>query len=150
MNDIRILASHFRKAIEAAKEDNVFNNDIVFRNFPIGCCGDSCDLLAQFFLENNIALSYVLGTYRDGTFEDTQSHSWLLVDNQIIVDITGDQFRYFPSLLRNNVSVYVGVENDFYRLFEIDSIYVHKGITALGDSSQNRLTELYRKIKKYI
>jgi len=150
MKDIKSLANQFREAIEVAKEAREFYKDIVFRNFPIGCCGDTCDLLAQFLLDNDIEIYCVRGTYRDGSFEDIQSHAWLLADNQIIIDITGDQFRYTPHLLNYNKSVYVGAENDFYRLFEVDSIDVYEGIDALGDGCQGRLNELYRKIMRYI
>jgi hypothetical protein len=107
-------------------------------------------LLAQFLLDNDIQIYFVRGTYRDGSFEDMQSHAWLLTDNQIIIYITGDQFRYTPHLLNYNKSVYVGAENDFYRLFEVDSIDVYEGIDALGDGCQDRLNELYWKIMRYI
>lgn len=40
MKDIKRLANQFREAIEVAKEEREFYKDIVFRNFPIGCCGD--------------------------------------------------------------------------------------------------------------
>lgn len=148
--NIKQLANQFREAIEMAKEEKEFYKDIVFRNFPIGCCGDTCDLLAQFLLDNNIGSYCVRGTYRKGSFKDMQSHAWLLTDNRIIIDITSDQFKYTPKLLNYNKSVYVGAENDFYRLFEVDSIYVYEGIAALGDGCQDRLNELYWKIMRYI
>jgi hypothetical protein len=150
MKDIKQLANQFREAIEVAKEEREFYKDIVFRNFPVGCCGDTCALLAQFMLDNDIEIRYVRGTYRDGSFEDMQSHAWLLTDNQIIIDITGDQFRYTPHLLNYNKSVYVGAENDFYRLFEVNSVDVYEGIGALGDGCQDRLKELYQKIMIHI
>ena len=150
MKDIIHLANQFREAIEVAKKERAFYKDFLFRNFPVGCCDDTCDLLAQFLLDNDIEIYRVHGTYRDGLFEDIQSHTWLLTDNQIIIDIAGDQFRHTPHLLNNNKSVYVGAENHFYRLFEVDSIDAHKGIDALGDGCQDRLNELYRKIMRYI
>ena len=150
MKYIKQLANQFREAIEAAKEAGAFYKDISFRNFPVGCCGDTCDLLAQFLLDNDIEIYSVRSSYRAGSFEDMQSHEWLLTDNQIIIDITGDQFRYIPHLLNFNEAVYVGPENDFYRLFEIDRIENFEGIDALGDGCQDRLNELYRKIKRYI
>ncbi len=56
MKDIKRLANQFREAIEVAKEEREFYKDIVFRNFPIGCCGDTCDLLAQFLLDKDIEI----------------------------------------------------------------------------------------------
>lgn len=149
MKDIKQLANQFRKAIEAANEEREFYMDN-FCNFPIGCCGDTCDLLGQFLLDNNIEIYYVQGTYRDGLFENIQSHAWLLTNNKIIIDITGDQFRYTQHLLNYNKSVYVGPENDFYRLFEVDSIEGYEGIDALGEGCHDRLNKLYRKIMRYI
>jgi len=60
---------------------------------------------------NNIISVRVCGTYRDGNPENTQSHVWLLTDNHIIIDITGDQFKYNPDLLNYRKTVYVGLED---------------------------------------
>ena len=46
MDKIYELAKAFRDAIEDAKEDGEFVKDIRFRQFPLGCCDDTCDLLA--------------------------------------------------------------------------------------------------------
>ena len=152
MKDIKRLANQFRDAIHLAKDAGEFYKDVLFCNFPRGCCGDASDLLAQFLLENGIRTYSVSGTYRDGSFDNTQSHAWLLTNNQTIIDITGDQFRYNPVFLNYDKSVYVGAEDHFYKLFEVEDngVYENFGIDALGDMCQPRLNGLYQKIIKYI
>lgn len=152
MKDIKRLVNQFRDAIDAAKDIGEFDKDFSFYKFPRGCCGDASDLLGQFLLENGIRTYYVCGTYRDGSFENIQSHAWLLTNNQTIIDITGDQFRKNTSFLNYNKSVYVGPEDNFHRLFEVEDRNIHKniGLDALSSMCQPRLNELYRKIIKYI
>lgn len=142
----------FRDAIDIAKEAGDFDKDLSFCNFPLGCCGDASDLLAQFLLENDIGTYSICGTYREGSFEDYLTHAWLLTENRIIIDITGDQFKYRWDSLHYEKSVYVGAGDAFHRLFDIEDRDIHKndGLEALGSMCQPRLNELYRKIFKYI
>lgn len=144
MDKIYELAKKFRNAIEDAKEEGEFVKDIRFRQFPSGCCDDSCDLLAQYFLEHGIRTRQVLGAYRDGIPENNTSHAWL-IKGRIIIDITGDQFRYDKIFLNFNEPVYVGRENDFYRLFEKDRTCESSDV-----KSNVRLHSLYKTILKYI
>ena len=109
------LATRFRRGIEKAKVQNEFVKDQNFRNFPLGCCGVTTNLLAKFLMDNGVVtkLVYVNGTYLDF------SHAWLQTNN-MIVDITGDQFKYVQELFNYNESIYVGDYNDFYSLFEVN------------------------------
>jgi hypothetical protein len=152
MKGIELLVKQFRDAIDLAKDAGEFYKDCSFRKFPLGCCGDTSDLLAQFLLENNIRTYYVYGTYRGSSFENRQTHAWLLTDNNTIIDITGDQFKYNPNFFNYDKSVYLGAEDDFHRLFEVEHRNIHEnmGLDALGSMCQPRLKELYSKIVKYI
>jgi len=152
MKDSKRLANQFRDAIDVARYAGEFDKDVSFYKFPSGCCGDASDLLAQFLLENGIRTYYVCGTNRAGSSENSQSHAWLLTVNQTIIDITGDQFSNNQLFLNYNQSIYVGAEDDFHRLFEVEDRDVHEniGLAALGSVCQSRLNELYRKIIKYI
>lgn len=134
MKDIKRLVNQFRAAIDLAKDAGNFDMDFSFYKFPRGCCGDTCDLLAQFLLENDIRTYYVCGTYIDGSFENHQYHAWLLTDNHTIIDITGDQFKDNPDFLKYDKSVYVGVDDDFHRLFKFEDRDIHKnfGLDTLG------------------
>jgi hypothetical protein len=144
MDKIYELAKKYRNAIEEAKEEGEFIKDVRFCQFPSGCCDDACDLLAQYLLEHGIRTHQVLGAYRDGIFENNTGHAWL-IKGKIIIDITGDQFRYDRIFLNFNEPVYVGRENEFYRLFERDRICENIDI-----KSNVRLYNLYKTISKYI
>lgn len=75
-----------------------------------------------------------------------------MVDKHIIIDITSDQFSGRSTFLNYDKSVYVGVNDDFHRLFEVKDrdIHEHRGLSALGVFGEPRLWNLYRKILKYI
>jgi hypothetical protein len=150
MNKIEQLATTFREAINKAFNAGEFDNEIPFGNFPCGCCGDACDLLAHFLLKKGIRSAYVCGTCRDDNPENKQSHAWLLVDNDVIIDITGDQFKRNPIFMNFDYPVFVGTEDDFHRLFERDCIYENNGLEDLEDASKSRLFGLYNKISMYL
>jgi hypothetical protein len=151
MNKLKQLANQFRGAIDAAVEVGAFNNKHPFSRFPCGCCGDACDLLSQYLLDNSIKTYNICGTYRDGSFETIQSHTWLLTDGEIIIDITGDQFRNDSVFLNYDKPVYVGTYDNFHKLFDVDnrSIYENNGLEALGDAS-GRLRKLYQEIIRFL
>lgn len=152
MGDIEQLTTQFREAIDLALEAGEFDNDSIYRRFPRACCGDTSDLLAQYLLEKGIKTDYVCGTYWGKPDENGQSHAWLTVDQQIIIDITGDQFKGRSIFLNYDKSVYVGEEDDFHRLFKVEDrdVHEHHGLNALSSFCAARLWGLYRKILKYI
>lgn len=148
------LATKFRIAIESAKNNGRFSADQHFRDFPNGCCGITSELLAKFLMENGIKckLTYIVGTYRDYSLE-LSSHAWLKIDNNIIVDITGDQFKYYPVPLNFYENVYVGLYNYFYNLFEIDLEEICNNYYPLDNSYiRNYLSrrKLYEIILEYV
>ncbi len=103
---IDILVSNFRRAIETAKYNN--EQEEFFRKFPNGQCGHASDILAQYLIDNGICpVKYVNGTYYGDDFNDKWSHTWLVVED-LIIDITSDQFKYHKEPLKNNIPVYVG------------------------------------------
>ena len=46
---IKQMAFKYRIAIENAKVNGALSTDLCFKHFPLGCCGDTCYLLAEFF-----------------------------------------------------------------------------------------------------
>ena len=147
MNRIIHLAEQFRNAIDIAYENGDFEFDICFRDFPRGCCGDTCDLLGEFLLRHGVKTCYICGCFENG-----QTHAWLLTDDDIIVDITGDQFKDNFVFLNYNISVYVGKKDKFHDLFEVAPRDVREnvGINVSDGMCASRLRDLYRKIIKYI
>ena len=53
--------------------------------------------------------------------EGVQSHAWLELSDGVIVDITGDQFKYDKVFLNYNVPVYVGKMDAFHALFDVEA-----------------------------
>ena len=146
---IKQLARSFRSAIEKAKQEHDLVGDAVFSRFPCGCCGDTCDLLAHFFWQYKIKAMYISGTnYVDDPFE-RQTHAWLLIDGDVIVDITGDQFKFDERFYNFNQEVFVGKKHPFYNLFEV---MPERDVREYHSSQflTERLELLYQKIIKYI
>ena len=73
--DIMRLAEKYRLAIETAKNDGQFIDDERFRYFPHACCGDTCDLLAEYLKHFGIETVYYCGK-RKGW-----SHAWLVIND---------------------------------------------------------------------
>lgn len=143
------LVYNFRKAIEIAKENG--DPGTFFRKFPTGQCGHTSDMLAQHLIDNGFeSIFYVNGSYYGNEWDDRWSHTWLVVNDQII-DITGDQFKYHQEPIRNNVPVHIGPSNKFYDLFEIPpgGKHEHLGLDCYW-SNYEELKQWYEIIKKYL
>ena len=79
MDSLFNYVKDFRLKIDEAAKRNLFSDDVAFKNFPLGCCGGTCYLLAEYLLhEHSIETIYVCGTYKE------QSHAWLVVKNELI------------------------------------------------------------------
>lgn len=131
MKKLDVLVHEFRYAIETAKRNNEPGD--FFEDFPVGQCGRTSDMLAQFLIDNGISsIRYMNGTYYNENGSVMQSHSWLVVENMII-DITADQFQYCTEPLRNNIPVYIGPTNEFYQLFDMTcgSDHKHSGLQKI-------------------
>lgn len=148
INIVRKLALNFREAIERAKASGEQNQ--FFLKFPQGCCGDASDLLAQYLIKHDISSVYVCGTYYGRTIEERQSHAWLKLNDELIVDITGDQFSNKEVFQYFNESVWCGPLSDFHRLFVINQECKETGLESLGKESQERLSNIYQIICKYL
>ncbi|MBR5223830.1 MAG: hypothetical protein IKV81_06680 [Clostridia bacterium] len=147
--NLQKLVYDFRDAIETAIENG--ESGTFFRKFPTGQCGQTSDMLAQYLIDNGFeSIVYVNGTYYGDEWNDRWSHTWLVVNDQII-DITGDQFKYHQEPLKNNVPVYIGLEKKFYDLFEIHQSGKHKhfGLDCRW-SNYYELEQCYEIIKKYL
>lgn len=146
------LANKFRKGIENAQASGEFNKRSILEYFPNGCCDLTSELLAKYFIENGIKnIQRVHGSYYV-YYDENESHVWILIDNEIIVDITGDQYKNNKSPFVFSNKVYVGNPTDFHNSFEKYEKEKYSGIlssekTSLGNPSDN---EVYEIIKKYI
>lgn len=141
--DIYKIAVAFRAAIVSAKYDRRFHYRDRMSNFPRGCCDDSCDLLAYYlYTTYKIRTRQGVGTYRDDDPNNTTGHAWLIMDDNSIIDITGDQFRYCAGYTDE---VYVGTETLFYKKLERKQIQDNYDITQ-----DSRLWNDYQIIMSYL
>lgn len=116
MEKLEALVFEFRKAIELAKDNN--EPGCFFRKFPTGQCGHASDMLAQLLIDNGIGpVRYINGTYYGEDGSVMQAHTWLVVED-LVIDITADQFRYHAEPLTNDIPVYIGPMNGYYQLFD--------------------------------
>lgn len=107
------VALSFRLAIEEAISAGDIT-DLNMLNFPTGCCGCVSNLLQRFLFERNIHTNYISGQY------GSESHAWLETEYGIVIDITGDQYKYHE--LRFSKPVYVGKRNNgFHDKFNLDT-----------------------------
>lgn len=97
-------------------------------------------------MENSIRTHYVCGVYKPASYENIQTRAWIMTDDHKIIDITGDQFKEKPEFLNYDKSIYIGTEDDFHKLFKVESrnIRENNGINTLGRMCQPRLKKLYR------
>lgn len=151
MKKILKLAEQFRNAMEEAKQDGVFTNHSPLCCFPRGCCTVASALLAQFLIEHGIKTYEIRGISDDGTAYG-QPHEWLKTAEDIMIDITGDQFRNNSILLNYDKPVYVGFNDNFHKLFKAESNNTceNLGLEAYNGEIKRKLTQFYNNIIRYI
>lgn len=145
------LAKQYRIAIDLANSNCEFDNSVPFDNFPRGCCGIASCLLANYLYTKDIHTEYVCGNYYYDSISNPQSHAWLTVEN-IIIDITGDQFKNYPEFLFYDIPVYVGFMDEMHKLFIVEQNDIHSIglIKNNGPIAAKKLEILYKKIEKYL
>lgn len=145
------LAAKFRNGIIKANLNGEFKNDGFIERFPNGNCGIACNLLGRYFLERyGVRSWYTSGQVRN------DSHVWLTLEDECIVDITGDQYKNRLGILFYDKPIYVGKMDMFHRQFKLNDKPVE--ITPnewtpdwLGeDALQLRNRKAYEIILKYI
>lgn len=106
----------FRTAIEVACDERGFSIKDRMHRFHGGCCDDTCDLFAYYLNEEyGIHTRQLVKIYEPDEPEIRCNHVVLLLDDDNIIDLTGDQFPGGPK-------VYYGKEDDFYQAMEFDRI----------------------------
>ncbi len=116
MGDLYEIASAFRTAIEkAVKAGEIREMD----TFPSGCCSFASDLLQRYLIEQyDFFTWYMSGRYGYG--ENVESHAWLETQDEVLIDITGDQYKYKKLMFTE--PVYIGPRADgFHDQFEMDT-----------------------------
>ena len=109
---------HFRDAIDIAKENDEFRMIKPFSKFPKDCCDLTCDLLGQYLLERGI-ITYQVNCV--SKYNKSWHHVWLETSDEILIDITGDQFiGRIKQLNEIPKAVYVGEKGQIHKIFCIN------------------------------
>ena len=148
--NIYSLVTEFRKAVECAQNEGALKENQIISRFPKGCCGEISSLLAKYLFENGINTYEVSGTFRSENPEEKQSHAWLMLEGNTIVDITGDQFKDNPLFLYFSEKVYVGPMNEFYELFEDIAEFPYEDFTEGTNKINIQRKKNYEIILGYI
>ena len=149
MSELLHLVCNFRKALEAASVAGEFYHKCVFSGFPKGCCGDTCDLLGQYLISHGIKTGYTSGVWY-GSNNNQHTHAWLVREDGLVIDITGDQFSDDSQFYNFNFPVYIGEETTFHQLFQERSSRARLPFHKLGCMEPHRLPRIYNKIMKYL
>lgn len=149
--EIRDLAETFRKAIEDYIDMNIPKNKLL-RSFPEGNCTLASDHLQRFLFEKGINTYRVNGSAGYGW--GSESHEWLMTEDGIIIDITGDQYCTRTNEFQYDKPVYVGTMDSFHKLFSIKKgspyLELHNNINSASESIEMKDAEDYEGIIKLI
>lgn len=149
MNDNQVyqLASDFRRALETISAKGLYGRLSIFRSFPKGCCGYTSDLLASYLIENGIQPDR-LQVAKSETNKQQYTHSWVVIDHTLCVDITADQFNtniYFRKYQPIPSCLIVPLGTDLYECFESNKTHFSHniGIDSYSEYISIKLQELY-------
>ena len=135
------LATSFRKAIE----DTIFSTHPM-NNFPSGCCEEAASYLSEFLQENGFASEYYCGLHPRGEGMNPKRHAWVILEEGIVADITGDQFKNDSEHLYYDKPVYVGEMDEFHMLFSICKTRHAGGFDCYDEGKKTQLRKEYERI----
>ncbi len=153
MENISQLVMQFRNAIESAQRNGETDKLEFFKRFPRGCCGNASNFLGHFLLQYGIETYYIWGSCRSSNIaEGSQTHAWLLLEDDTIIDITGDQFKDNAHFFNYSRPVYIGKTDEFHKLFNCETRNKRKSvpIEELYIMDSQMFSEMYNQIIKYL
>jgi hypothetical protein len=108
---------------------------VSFYDFPLGACGDTCQVLAEILAE----LGHGEFRYIEGEREDGKGHAWL-EQGGMLIDITADQFDEVSE------PVYLGPLNSWYQQFWVKNEHT-AGFRELDAKAAAELSVVYSKVR---
>ncbi len=88
LDELKKIATKFRKAMDTLNDNYDLEDFYPFRRFPNGACGETSEFFIFYMQEKyNLMADYWLGEFVGGG-----KHSWAQVGH-ICVDLTADQFN---------------------------------------------------------
>lgn len=113
------------------------NLPVSFQDFPLGACGDTCQVLAEILAE----LGYGEFRYIEGQREDGKGHAWL-EQGGMFIDITADQFDEVSE------PVYLGPPNSWYQQFGVKNAHT-AGFRELDTKAAAELSDVHSKVRRF-
>ena len=155
ISELEEIAFAFRNALEEARYDLKFKNPCLM-DFPRGSCGETSELIAEYLLKNKKIHCKIISAEISGdSFDDMFSHAWIEINDNIIIDITADQYKYdnyFNEVKEWIVPCYVGKKTELHNMFEIipNGIREFRGIEFYNDPSRTNLIYEYNIVMDYL
>ena len=151
INEISALVNNFRNAMDCAKANGEFKRLTPLYKFPNGCCDITCDLLGNYLAECGVETYVINGEYWDEINGYSINHVWLVLSNDDIIDITGDQFKNDSRFFNYNKKVHIGKEERLHKLFvEKRSKEAYMDLDGISNIRRDTLNCAYRIISKYL
>lgn len=151
MDTLEELVIRFREALDEAKSNNEFCRIIPFCNFPKGCCDMTCDILGHYLLCYGIETYQLNGQHWDDKEGYSRNHVWLVTTEGVVIDITGDQFRYEPHYKYYSKRVHIGSEDTIHQIFD-ERRCKELNMHLEGKDTKRRkiLNQVYKILEKYL
>ena len=137
---IRGAAERFRVALERTDESLLPES---LNNFPYGSGGDASILLGTYLLESGLGkFDYVAGERGSKAKNTWRSHAWL-VQEDLIVDITGDHIsRLSPKVIVSRDSVWHQQFHGEPQHLADFHVYDNHTVKTLGDAYRALLARI--------
>ena len=155
VNYITNLAYEFREALNSVVNDRKYGRLRIFRHFPHGCCRYASDLLAEYLVEYGISQERIKMVEAE-TNKGAYTHCWLMVDDDLYIDITADQFigKSFFRKYEPIPCYYVAQcdKADLYKCFDISKMQFLQniGIDSYSGDIQVKLRIVYTAALQHI
>ena len=155
ITELKEIALAFRNALEEARYDGKFKNPCLI-DFPRGSCGETSDLIAEYLLKNKKIHCKIISAKISGdSFDKMFSHAWIEINDNIIIDITADQYKYenyFNEVKEWTIPCYVGRKTALHNMFEIipNGISEFQGIEFYGNPARMNLINEYSIVMDYL
>lgn len=151
MEMLEELVYRFREVMENTRNNGDFRNISPFHIFPKGCCDLTCDLLAHYLANYDIETYQVNGQCWDEYEECPQNHVWLVLSkSDLIIDITGDQFKNNPFFYNFDKKVHIGTEENMHKKFTKRANESNTSLEGIDTVRRNTLNRAYDIIKKQL
>ncbi len=142
MEAVSKLAVRFRQAVEEEISTSDYV-DVELNSFPLGSCEVSSQMFALYLISldyENVKLTFNKRNKLDLTDYRKDSHVWIVIDDELIIDLTGDQYSDCSE------PVIVSKNSDFHNSFTLHDIREVTGTCLIRPGCTSGYSNFYRKV----